>query len=143
VRVFGQKFTLSGSAIRIHAFAPPLEALTCVCPMAFLSGCHCFLPVGTVNCVQTLKNRSAACYVVWEGGLTMNSAIPSLNGLKGLSATRGGGGWVHVRCAFFRQEFTLEDAIEFHAFAPPLEALPCVCPMAFLSGLHFSYQFTL
>jgi hypothetical protein len=25
-----------------------------------------------------------------------------------------------------RQEFTIEDAIEFHAFAPPLEALPCV-----------------
>jgi hypothetical protein len=65
----------------------------------------------------------------------------------------GGGGTAHesvqlVRCAFFtmdsavlgvgpsgcscctvrvsRLKFTLEDAIEFHAFAPPLEALACV-----------------
>jgi hypothetical protein len=27
---------------------------------------------------------------------------------------------------FFRQKFTLKDAIEFHAFALPLEALQCV-----------------
>jgi hypothetical protein len=32
-----------------------------------------------------------------------------------------------VRCAFSDRIFALEDAIEFHAFAP-LEALPCVCP---------------
>jgi hypothetical protein len=36
----------------------------------------------------------------------------------------------------FRQKFALEDAIEFHAFAP-LEALPCVRPMAFLSSVHY------
>jgi hypothetical protein len=44
----------------------------------------------------------------------------------------------HGICAVrvFRQIFTLEDAIEFHAFAP-LEALPCVGPMAFLSGIHY------
>jgi hypothetical protein len=30
-----------------------------------------------------------------------------------------------ARCAFFDQRFTLEDAIEFHAFAL-LEALACV-----------------
>jgi hypothetical protein len=37
-------------------------------------------------------------------------------------ANRGPSGTVHV----FRQRFALEDAIEFHAFAPPREALPCV-----------------
>jgi hypothetical protein len=42
----------------------------------------------------------------------------------------------------FRQEFTLRGAIEFRAFAP-LEALPGVLSMAFLSGVHFSHQFTL
>jgi hypothetical protein len=43
----------------------------------------------------------------------------------------------------FRLGFTLEDAIEFfHAFAP-LEALPCVCPMAFLWGVHSSYRLAL
>jgi hypothetical protein len=42
-------------AIGSHAFAPPLEALACVRPIAFLSGVHCLLPVGTVNSVQTLK----------------------------------------------------------------------------------------
>jgi hypothetical protein len=33
----------------------------------------------------------------------------------------------------FRQKCTLENVIEFHAFAP-LEALPCVWPVAFLGG---------
>jgi hypothetical protein len=28
-------------------------------------------------------------------------------------------------CCTVRSVFALEDAIEFHAFAPPLEALPC------------------
>jgi hypothetical protein len=37
----------------------------------------------------------------------------------------------------FQQRFTLEDAIEFHAFAP-LEALACVRPMPFLSVVHSS-----
>jgi hypothetical protein len=41
----------------------------------------------------------------------------------------------------FRLEFTLEDAIGSHACS--LEALAGVRPMAFLSGVHFSYQFTL
>jgi hypothetical protein len=44
--------------------------------------------------------------------------------------------------ARFDRHFALEDAIEFHAFAP-LEALSCVCPMTFLSGGHSSYRFTL
>jgi hypothetical protein len=52
VRVFRQKFTLE-DAVGSHACS--LEALPCVCPMAFLSGVHYLLPVGTVNCVPTLK----------------------------------------------------------------------------------------
>jgi hypothetical protein len=49
-----------------------------------------------------------------------------------------------VRCAFFRQKLTLEDAIgPTPFFAPPIEALSCVWPMTFLSGVHVSYQFTL
>jgi hypothetical protein len=49
--------------------------------------------------------------------------------------------------ARFRQRFTLEDAIEFHAFAPlealpcVLEALPCVRPMIF--RVHSSYRLVL
>jgi hypothetical protein len=39
-------------------------------------------------------------------------------------------GTVHV----FRQDFALEDAIGSHACS--LEALTCVWPMAFLSGVH-------
>jgi hypothetical protein len=38
----------------------------------------------------------------------------------------------------FRQKFALEHAIGSHAFAPPLEALACVRPMALLSGVHCS-----
>jgi hypothetical protein len=55
VRVFEQKFTFE-DAIEPQAFAPPLDALACVWPMAFLSGVHSSLPVVTiVNCVQTLQ----------------------------------------------------------------------------------------
>jgi hypothetical protein len=46
--------------------------------------------------------------------------------------------------ARFRQDFALEvplSAFEFHAFAP-LESLPCVRPMPFISGVHSSYQLT-
>jgi hypothetical protein len=48
-------------------------------------------------------------------------------------------GWCGAR---FRTEFTREDAIELHAFAP-LEALPCVCPMAFRLGGYSSYRLAL
>jgi hypothetical protein len=37
--------------------------------------------------------------------------------------------------AGFRRDCALEDAIEFHAFVP-LEALACVRPLAFLSGVR-------
>jgi hypothetical protein len=40
-----------------------------------------------------------------------------------------------VRRPFFDGTFALEDAIELHAFAW-LEALPCVWPMSFFSGVH-------
>ena len=45
-------------AIEFHAFAP-VEALAGVWPMAFPSGVHCLLPVGTVNSVATLKAKEA------------------------------------------------------------------------------------
>jgi hypothetical protein len=41
----------------------------------------------------------------------------------------------------FQQIIALEDAIGSHAFS--LEALACVWPMTFLSGVHSSYRFTL
>ena len=46
-----------------------------------------------------------------------------------------------VRCTFFRQKPTHEDALSCTCFAL-LEALPCVGPMAFLSGVRSSYQLT-
>jgi hypothetical protein len=57
-----------------------------------------------------------------------------------------GGGHYGEQCEdgtvrVFRQDFALEDSIEMHVFAL-LEALPCVCPMAFLSGVHSSYRLT-
>jgi hypothetical protein len=57
---------------------------------------------------------------------TMDSAVLGLGS--------SGCGCCTVRV--FWQKFTLEDAIGSHAFAPPLEALPSVRPMAFLSGVH-------
>ena len=56
-RVFGTEVYTLEDAIELHAFAPPLEALACVWPMAFLSGGHCLSPVHTVNCVQTLEGE--------------------------------------------------------------------------------------
>jgi hypothetical protein len=47
---------------------------------------------------------------------TMDSAV--------LGLASSGCGCCTVRV--FRQEFALEDAIEFRAFAPPFEALACV-----------------
>ena len=47
-----------------------------------------------------------------------------------------------VRCAFFDEEFTLEDDA-FGSHACSLKALACVRPMAFLSGCSLSYRFTL
>jgi hypothetical protein len=41
----------------------------------------------------------------------------------------------------FRQKFALDDASGSHACS--LEALACVRPMAFLSGVHSTYRFTL
>jgi hypothetical protein len=52
VCAFRHKFTLD-DAIGSHACSR--EALLCVCLIPFLSGVHCFLPVGTVTSVQTRK----------------------------------------------------------------------------------------
>jgi hypothetical protein len=50
-RLFGQGFTLK-KAIEFHAFAP----LACTrVSNGIPLGCPLFLPVHTVNCVQTLK----------------------------------------------------------------------------------------
>jgi hypothetical protein len=46
------------------------------------------------------------------------------------------GGHCHARCAFFDRDLHSRMPFECHAFAS-LEALPCVCPMAFLSGVHY------
>jgi predicted dehydrogenase len=43
---------------------------------------------------------------------------------------------------FFNKNLHPRSAIEFHAFAP-LEALPCVCSIAFISGVCFSYRLAL
>jgi hypothetical protein len=101
VHVFRQNFT-SRMPLEFRAFAP-VEAIRRVTNGIPL-GCSLFLPVHTVNCVQTLKAHLA----------------------------RGAAhGWVQhcdgrqmVRFAF-SATFTLENAIAFHAFAR-LEALPCV-----------------
>jgi hypothetical protein len=45
--------------------------------------------------------------------------------------------------ARFRHRFTLDDAIKFYAFARPLEALACVWPMSFFSGVRSSYWLAL
>jgi hypothetical protein len=45
----------------------------------------------------------------------------------------GGGGGGGVLC--FEHDCALEDAIRSHACS--LEALACVCPMSFLSGVHY------
>jgi hypothetical protein len=58
----------------------------------------------------------------------------------GLAATRIIG--PDVRGAFSTGIYPLEDVIELHAFAP-LDVLPCVRLMPFLSGVHSSYQWVL
>jgi hypothetical protein len=68
--------------IEFPAFVP-LEALACVRPMAFPLGCSLLLPVGTVNCVQTLRaSMSEAC----DAALTMNyvTALMTSHNTEGL-----------------------------------------------------------
>jgi hypothetical protein len=65
--------------------------------------------------------------------------VAIINHVDTLKDERPGGCGRTVRV--FRQNFTLDDAIGSHACS--LEALPCVWLMAFLSGAHSSYQFTL
>jgi hypothetical protein len=68
MRGFRQIFTIEDAieVIEFHAFAP-LEALPCVCPMPFLSGFHCLLPVGTAIFVETLKAR-----IIWMSSMMSN-----------------------------------------------------------------------
>ena len=99
---------------------------SCVWPMAFLTriGCSLVLPVGTVNCVQTLKVRTL-CRVAAD----VHHVAHADRHMEPSS----------VRV--FRQECTLDrnlhsrSAIEFHAFAPleaskrVTNAIPLGCPL--------------
>jgi predicted metalloprotease with PDZ domain len=165
VRVFRQKFTLE-DAIGFHAFAP-LEASR-LATNSIPLGCPLFLPVHTVNSVQTLKvradlneqlgillatydNTTAEVLKVKEesaaamAGILVGHQIVHVNGegVDGLSrddlhhalhaeATTSVitlspvvAANVSVMYGSRFSTVTLEDAIEFHDFAP-LEALPCV-----------------
>jgi hypothetical protein len=76
-------------------------------------GCPLILPVGTVNCVQPLKVSTK------HGGLIAGVGVP--DNPHGSTYQDIEAYWpvYPVRTVrVFRQEFTLEDAIEFHAFAP-------------------------
>jgi hypothetical protein len=61
--------------LSFHAVAP-LEVLPCVRPMPFISGVHCLLLVGTVNCVETLKATATQIAT-----LTLTLAINSVQAL--------------------------------------------------------------
>ena len=64
-------------------------------------------------------------------GLAMDSAV------LGIASSGVATGMLGVG-----QDVGLEDAIEFHDFAPPLEVLSCVWPLACLSDGHFSHRFS-
>jgi hypothetical protein len=88
-----------------------------------------FLPVHTVNSVQTLK-----AYEVLLGGYAWDVPREYDQGYRNFISPERSKLAPWVRCAFSTVLYTLEDAIEFHAFAP-LEALASVWPMAFISGV--------
>jgi hypothetical protein len=84
----------------------------------------------TMGSVQTLKATTpgscvhqCAMLVRWSFS-TMDSAVLGLGSL----------GCGCCTLLVFEEDFALEDAIGSHAC--PLEALACVRPMAFLSGVH-------
>jgi catalase (peroxidase I) len=78
--------------------------------------------------------------MVDQMGLTMRESVALLGAhTLGRFEARNSGFEGTVRV--FRLEFSLEATIGSHACS--LEALTCVCPMPFLSGVHFSYQLTL
>ena len=80
-----------------------------------------FLPVHTVNSVQTLK-----AYEVLLGGYAWDVPREYDQGYRNFISPERSKLAPWVRCAFSTVLYTLEDAIEFHAFAP-LEALASVC----------------
>jgi hypothetical protein len=92
------------------------------------------LTIAIINYAETLK--AIKNFTVDEQRLKMaqQQLIRKLqnNQLKVANLARG-----YVQSFFLRRKFTLEDAIELHAFAP-LEALAGVWPMAFLSDVHSS-----
>jgi hypothetical protein len=75
------------------------------------------------------------------GGVTLVIALTALSdrtSVEIISNLRTDGPLCGAR---FRHKFTLEDAIGSHACS--LEALACMWPMAFLSGIHASYRLAL
>jgi hypothetical protein len=137
------------------------------------------LPVGTVNCVQTLKAAdtvggggpadkptlcSSSCCTCprqpqqirsccrWlqcgtgTDDTTSNPTIPTndhnISNPTGIDAHQHQSSSKTAHCTVRVLGSNLHDAIGFHAFAP-LEALPCVWPMAFLLGVHSSYRLSL
>jgi hypothetical protein len=78
------------------------------------------------NDCNTVGGGGGGVYVGdFDGKVTLLPPIPSSNTDTNTVGNVDGAEQRGVRCAFFEQKFTLEDAIEFHAFAP-LEVLPCV-----------------
>jgi hypothetical protein len=75
VRVFQQGFAHLRMPLSFTPLLLRLKLLRACEPMAFLSGVHYLLPVGTVNCIQTLK-ASGARTVLVTMPLTMDSATP-------------------------------------------------------------------
>jgi hypothetical protein len=109
-------------------------------------GCPLFLPVDTVNSVQTLKDGSSQNFSTFERPhLVFNAEGVPTHTVHGASPVWDQYGDHHpcevcpARPGTVRalsQRFALEDAIEFHAFAP-LEALTCVRVVVFLAGVLF------
>jgi hypothetical protein len=117
VRVCRQKFTLE-DAIGPHASS--LEASRRVTNGIPL-GCPRFLPVHTVKCVQTLKVNAMGTVRVFGWDFGRNDPCSG-----GTCDIRWGPRPKLCWLLGVIPSCTLEEAIEFHVFPPPLEALPSV-----------------
>jgi hypothetical protein len=94
-----------------------------------MNSCHCTDDV-TQHCRHRSSHRSSCCLVLLKAGRRTFLHFRK-DAISHSSLVR----------FFFSDKFTLGDAIGSHACS--LEALTCVWPMAFLSGVHSSYRFTL
>jgi hypothetical protein len=109
--------------------------------MSFLSGVHC-----SYRCHHKLRpNTKGDTHA--DGIVTVRTeTTEAVNGLTfhfdSQQFFQPGSRTALARYAFSDRNLHSMGAIAFHAFAP-LEALAGVWPMAFLSGVHFSYRFAL